>query len=103
MRNQTVVYSENALNKIAQPAHQPTQVELHLNALGDSIDNLSKQFEAHREKLVPVTRPEAPSAVGEKASPDELLVPVADRLRAFERRITGLRFQLESLTDRVEA
>lgn len=102
MRN-VIAQSAQTASVCTRTEHTPTQVESYLNAVGASIEALAKALENHRDKIGPVLRSDTPANDVAKAAPGEMLVPVADRLRSYERHIIGLRTQLESLTERVEA
>jgi hypothetical protein len=87
----------------AQIAPRPqTQVEAFLSELVGSLDGLEKAIERHAERIEPVLRAQEPTK-GEVGTPDEMLVPVADRIRSQVKRVVFLRERLENLTTRTEA
>lgn len=96
-------YSHAGSNQTAVAAPR-TQVESLLGELSHEIDQLEKSLGAHAAKLESVLRQEAePLAKPECPPPEEMLVPVADRIRSQLKRIMSLRRGLENLTQRTEA
>jgi hypothetical protein len=92
------------LSPCATPVRPQTQVEGMTDTLRDSIDYLAKSVEELAEKIAPVLRGDAPTAdCGKPGPPEEMLVPVADRMREFNKRIVAIRERVQSLTERTEA
>ena len=80
-----------------------TQVETLISELTVEIDNLEKAFGSHVAKIESVLRQEACVDAKECQPPEEMLVPVADRIRSQAKRIMLIRRGLENVTQRTEA
>lgn len=86
-------------------ARPSTQVGAHLDEIDRELERLDKALALHAEKLLPVLRvANDPCGPDNKCpTPEEMLVPTADRLRALCKRLTAYRLILEGMTERTEA
>lgn len=93
------------LNQVSAPsdrAIRTSQVEGFSAELEKSIENLQTSVDKIEMRLASVLRSEPDcSKTGE--APEEILVPLADRIRSFKKRVENARIRLDGITERIEA
>ncbi len=82
-------------------ARRIPQVEDQMDALDRTISRLSELCERLQSKLHAVSR-EYEGAPCDPSPPEPLLVPLADGIRGFTRRVSNVADQLDDLYLRVE-
>lgn len=81
-----------------------TQVECFVNEIAAALESFDKELTMHEEKISPILAPCEPAKNGaEVAPPEEMICPVADRLRSHRKYIDALRRRLAGLTERAQA
>lgn len=88
--------------QVAAPC-PPTQISAYLADLYTALDHMEKSIEVHGTKIEPVLAATNPSKAEADFAPQEMLCPVATRIREASQRLNGLARRLGELTERVEA
>jgi hypothetical protein len=83
------------------PSREP-QVTRELAQLGNALDHLDKAMHGLFDRLVPVTSDATPVDKAHEAKETEQLVPLAEEIRAYRRRVQGVSSNLANRTSRLE-
>lgn len=85
------------------PGHD-SQVEAQMNILECEIRDNSEIVARLNDRLSAVTRPQPPEPItaGNKQSPEEMLVPHAERIRAAFRSLRNQNIEMRRILDAIE-
>lgn len=90
------------MNNSEKPVAAKAQVPGHLNALGDTLDDLEKTIGLLRSRLQSVLRDDIKDNTADPKEEEEKLVDIADIIRKYRRRTRGAIEAISTITRLLE-
>lgn len=102
MKNASLARATNTEQSPTCEAKRITQFDDELNQISTALDSFEKLVASLGETLQPVVHVSPPTPESMKASPEAMLVPLADSIRNRRRRLENLVARLGELHGAIE-